>query len=228
MAKVRVEVDLSKPKLNSVWVGQEKELNSLKGFTQKLEYENVPKYCRHYKLLGHSLATCRNVHKKNNAEVKEGAEHMNLVADHTTDNNSNAKPRVEKKNEIKEKSRVNERQGKNAQVPSEMHTIWEEGGTSKRDKKVNSMKHIRQESATVNVEIQHKNTGKKKNKNKETFEGETMDVVEIRNDLISNKAENEELEKHSKEAQYCNEGDTNIKIRTSSKNKKIKNIKKTP
>ncbi|XP_009765415.1 uncharacterized protein [Nicotiana sylvestris] len=64
MAKVRIEVDLTKPKLNSVWVGQEYETSPLKGFTQKLEYENVPKYYRHCRLLGHSLVQCRKAEKK--------------------------------------------------------------------------------------------------------------------------------------------------------------------
>lgn len=43
MAKVRVEVDLTKPFLNSVWVRMEEEPNPLKGFTHKIEYEGVPK-----------------------------------------------------------------------------------------------------------------------------------------------------------------------------------------
>ncbi|XP_059295368.1 uncharacterized protein LOC132048688 [Lycium ferocissimum] len=55
MAKVRVEVDLTKPRLNQIWVGQEDEANPLKGFYQKIEYEGVPKYCRHCKILGHSV-----------------------------------------------------------------------------------------------------------------------------------------------------------------------------
>lgn len=55
MAKVRVEVDLTKPKINSVWVGAEDNSCPLKGFTVKLDYENVPKFCRHCRILGHSL-----------------------------------------------------------------------------------------------------------------------------------------------------------------------------
>ncbi|KAG5632399.1 hypothetical protein H5410_004116 [Solanum commersonii] len=36
MAKVRVEVDLLKPRLNEVWVGLEHEGSPLIGFTQKV------------------------------------------------------------------------------------------------------------------------------------------------------------------------------------------------
>lgn len=67
MAKVRVEIDLTKPKLVSVWVGLEHESHPLKGYTQKLEYKNVPKFCRHCKLLGHSIIQCRNAEKNKSA-----------------------------------------------------------------------------------------------------------------------------------------------------------------
>ncbi|KAM3398332.1 hypothetical protein P3S68_001847 [Capsicum galapagoense] len=59
MAKVRVEIDLLKPRIESVWVGKEDENSPLKGFTQKLEYEAIPKYCKHCKKLGHNMLNCR-------------------------------------------------------------------------------------------------------------------------------------------------------------------------
>lgn len=45
MAKVRVEVDLKKPLLKSVWVGLEGLSAGLRGYEQILEYEGVPDYC---------------------------------------------------------------------------------------------------------------------------------------------------------------------------------------
>lgn len=42
----------------------EDEINPLKGFTQKLEYEGVPKHYKHYKLLGHSIVKCRAIEKE--------------------------------------------------------------------------------------------------------------------------------------------------------------------
>lgn len=63
MAKVIVEVDLLKPLLNSVWVGDEDDESPLKGFTQMLECDNVPKYYRHYRKLGHSLMNCIAIDK---------------------------------------------------------------------------------------------------------------------------------------------------------------------
>ncbi|XP_060202736.1 uncharacterized protein LOC132631154 [Lycium barbarum] len=68
MAKVRVEIDLTKPKINSLWIGTEDESYPHKGFTQKLEYENPPKFCIHCRMLGHSIAQCRRVEKKKKEE----------------------------------------------------------------------------------------------------------------------------------------------------------------
>lgn len=51
-----------------MWVGQEDESNPLKGFTQNLEYEVVPKYCKHCKILGHSLIQCRVLEKERHKE----------------------------------------------------------------------------------------------------------------------------------------------------------------
>ncbi|XP_060210340.1 uncharacterized protein LOC132637239 [Lycium barbarum] len=59
MAKGRVELDLLKPLLESIWIGDEDEDSPLKGFEQNIEYEFVPKYCKHCKKLGHSAAECR-------------------------------------------------------------------------------------------------------------------------------------------------------------------------
>lgn len=59
MAKVRVEIDLTKPLINFVWVGQDEKTNPLKGFTHKLEYEGLPKYGKHCRILGHSVTQCR-------------------------------------------------------------------------------------------------------------------------------------------------------------------------
>ncbi|KAM3337881.1 hypothetical protein P3S68_032206 [Capsicum galapagoense] len=70
MAKVRVELDLLKSHLDSVWVGLEDEDLPLRGFTQKLEYEAIPKYCKHCKKIGHTMTNCK-ILKKNLAKEKE-------------------------------------------------------------------------------------------------------------------------------------------------------------
>ncbi|OIT35885.1 hypothetical protein A4A49_16517 [Nicotiana attenuata] len=71
MAKVRLEVDLLKPLLTNVWVGDEDDDSPLKGFEQKLAYENVPKYCKHCKKLGHSMMSYRVLERRRANEVKE-------------------------------------------------------------------------------------------------------------------------------------------------------------
>lgn len=51
--------------MSPIYVGwQEDESNLLKGFTQKLEYEGVPKYCKHCRILGHSVVQCRILEKE--------------------------------------------------------------------------------------------------------------------------------------------------------------------
>ncbi|XP_009788948.1 uncharacterized protein [Nicotiana sylvestris] len=64
MAKIRVEVDLLKTLPQSVFVGQEYEDSPLKGYTQKLEYEGVPKYFKHCRKIGHYIINCRVLEKK--------------------------------------------------------------------------------------------------------------------------------------------------------------------
>lgn len=55
--KVRVKIDLLKPLVESI--GFEDENASLKGFTQKIKYESIPKNCKQCKKFGHNLMNCR-------------------------------------------------------------------------------------------------------------------------------------------------------------------------
>lgn len=80
MAKIRVKVDLLKPLPQSIFVGQEYEDSPLKGYTQKLEYEGVPKYCKHCRKIGHYMINCRALEKKK-AENKEEDEEQNQEKD---------------------------------------------------------------------------------------------------------------------------------------------------
>ncbi|XP_060194994.1 uncharacterized protein LOC132624193 [Lycium barbarum] len=102
MAKVRVEVDLTKPRIDKIWVGLEDESYPLKGFYQKVEYESVPKFCTHCKKLGHSLVQCRFAKKKNddnkNEMIQEGVDQ----AVTSENNDSEEKEKVEKKNDTKQ------------------------------------------------------------------------------------------------------------------------------
>ncbi|XP_060170920.1 uncharacterized protein LOC132601883 [Lycium barbarum] len=74
MAKIRVEVDLTKPKLTSIFVGSEADSSPVRGFYQKIEYESMPKYCRFCKILGHSIIQCRKVEQKKKAKEKANME----------------------------------------------------------------------------------------------------------------------------------------------------------
>ncbi|XP_059302210.1 uncharacterized protein LOC132054174 [Lycium ferocissimum] len=71
MAKIRVEIDLMKPLIHNIWIGTEDDNEPLKGYAQKIEYENIPKYCKHCKKLGHNLTECRVLARKKENEKKE-------------------------------------------------------------------------------------------------------------------------------------------------------------
>ncbi|XP_060203078.1 uncharacterized protein LOC132631524 [Lycium barbarum] len=71
MAKVRVEIDLLKPQPEAVYIGLVHENAPQYGYMQKLEYEGIPKYCRHCRKLGHMMADCRVLEKKKAAEKQK-------------------------------------------------------------------------------------------------------------------------------------------------------------
>ncbi|XP_060190757.1 uncharacterized protein LOC132620049 [Lycium barbarum] len=65
MAKVRVEVNLLKTLPESIYIGIVQDKDPQTGFDQKVEYEGIPKYCRHCKKLGHYMMECRVLERKN-------------------------------------------------------------------------------------------------------------------------------------------------------------------
>lgn len=77
MAKVRVEIDLLKPLMTSVWVGDEDENSPFKGFKQKIKHENVPKYCKQCKILENSILNCGVMETKRANEKREAKEKNN-------------------------------------------------------------------------------------------------------------------------------------------------------
>nr|XP_016496201.1 PREDICTED: uncharacterized protein LOC107815190 [Nicotiana tabacum] len=95
MAKIRVEVNLLKPLAESVFIGQEYEDSPLDGYTQKLEYEGIPMYCKHCRKTRHNVIECRALEKKIATNVEEAQDKnkeqptKNKVADKEKDHNSN-------------------------------------------------------------------------------------------------------------------------------------------
>ncbi|XP_059289097.1 uncharacterized protein LOC132042593 [Lycium ferocissimum] len=102
MAKIRVEIDLMKPIIHNVWIGTEDENDPLKGYVQKVEYENIPKYCKHCKKLGHALSECRVMVKIRESEQKEAER----VKQH---NESQIAKKTGKKDEIDNKKETQDR-----------------------------------------------------------------------------------------------------------------------
>lgn len=77
MAKIRVEVDLLKPLHESIFVGLEFDNSPLNGYTQKLKYEGIPKYCKHRIKLVHNMINSRALEKKVSIDIEEGQKDAN-------------------------------------------------------------------------------------------------------------------------------------------------------
>ncbi|XP_028550134.1 uncharacterized protein LOC114579511 [Dendrobium catenatum] len=68
VARVLVEVDISKKYPNEIWLGSE-----VNGYFQNVEFENFPIFCSHCKMHGHSLIECIKLHphlKKDKKSVR--------------------------------------------------------------------------------------------------------------------------------------------------------------
>ncbi|KAI0529274.1 hypothetical protein KFK09_001821 [Dendrobium nobile] len=57
VARILVEVDISKKFPSEIWLGSE-----LNGYFQKVEFENFPIFCTHFKMHGHSMNECFKLH----------------------------------------------------------------------------------------------------------------------------------------------------------------------
>ncbi|OIT35226.1 hypothetical protein A4A49_28326 [Nicotiana attenuata] len=60
VAKVKVEIDLLKPRLDQIWLGYKRLDGTDDGKWLDIEYEKVPSYCVYCKMQGHCESQCRN------------------------------------------------------------------------------------------------------------------------------------------------------------------------
>lgn len=66
-AKLRIEINISKPWEEEIWVGYSRlENDNEDGFWLKVEYEQVPDYCHYCCMQGHTENVCYT--KKNDME----------------------------------------------------------------------------------------------------------------------------------------------------------------
>ncbi|XP_060168984.1 uncharacterized protein LOC132599789 [Lycium barbarum] len=91
MAKVRIEIDFLKPLITNVWIGNEDEDSLLKGFSQKIEYESIPKYCNHCRKLGHNMENCIVLEKKKMEEIQETSIKKNKKGNDNNESSSKKK-----------------------------------------------------------------------------------------------------------------------------------------
>ncbi|XP_020694935.2 uncharacterized protein LOC110108584 [Dendrobium catenatum] len=70
VARILVEVDISKKFPNEIWLGSE-----LNGYFQKVEFENFPIFCAYCKMHGHSLNECFKLH----LNLKKSKENSKII-----------------------------------------------------------------------------------------------------------------------------------------------------
>jgi len=67
-AKLRVELDLAKPRIREVAVEIRNAEGGLERFTQKVDYEDLPEFCSHCMTQGHTNDKCRVVLQRNQSK----------------------------------------------------------------------------------------------------------------------------------------------------------------
>lgn len=61
VAKVRLEIDVTKPRLERVWIEFVNGEGVVSGFWQRVEFLRVPIYCEECGRFGHDSLSCRRV-----------------------------------------------------------------------------------------------------------------------------------------------------------------------
>lgn len=79
VAKVKIEIDLLKPKQDSIWLGFNKLDVSEDGKWLEIKYEGAPTYCHYFKLQGHGWKQYRNkkIDIASKMKIKEATEKEN-------------------------------------------------------------------------------------------------------------------------------------------------------
>lgn len=73
MARVLVEVDISKKHAKEIWVGSKHF-----GYMQKVDFEKVSEFCSHCKMHGHGLSECFKLHPELKKTVNNNVEKHDL------------------------------------------------------------------------------------------------------------------------------------------------------
>ena len=63
MAKMRVEMDLMKPLIIEIQVRIKISTGQMEAFNQMTESKNIPEFCIHCKIQGHTKEKCEIVHQ---------------------------------------------------------------------------------------------------------------------------------------------------------------------
>ncbi|KAG5580583.1 hypothetical protein H5410_051210 [Solanum commersonii] len=208
LAKVCVEVNLLKKLPDQIWVGLEDEGIPLKGYYHKIEYENILKYYKHCKKLGHNVMNCRVLERIKANEAKE----IERNAINLDDNGKQNTEELESSN-IKEKNAENIKiieENKNVGKDNEADngqiglTVAERLNNNKKKKKGEKKKAEKKKNIILFNPALEQITGNKRKKKKEKKELKFSRSIVEESDLNINKVEDTEIESNKKEVTCSN------------------------
>nr|AAT38805.1 hypothetical protein SDM1_47t00008 [Solanum demissum] len=170
IAKLRVELDLAKPRIREVVVEIRNAEGGLEMFTQKVEYEDLPEFCSHCITQGHTNDKCRVVLQRNQSKkvqvTKEAILKGRKAKDRlkTTDNNQQRLLKrlhpITKQLFLKQrKSKMKTKDGSEPQIEGEQTLI-----NTIRDH-IKSINNKREIAKQHKAKVQKERMGTRKNKN---------------------------------------------------------------
>ncbi|KAH0776722.1 hypothetical protein KY290_008133 [Solanum tuberosum] len=158
MAKVKVQVDLTKARPRHVWIGLDEEDLTI-GRWQTIEYESIPPYCEYCKHQGHMVYECN--FKIRDEEFKKRKE---LEAEKKDNNKGEQLQKSNDNNQTKEKEKEEEQNQRKKETSFQRQAVQqkeEEWQTQKR-------KHNKQQEERVQKTVWRPTSPQKRMANQQT------------------------------------------------------------
>ncbi|KAH0716635.1 hypothetical protein KY285_012666 [Solanum tuberosum] len=187
MAKVKVQVDLTKARPRHVWIGlDEKDLTI--GRWQTIEYESIPPYCEYCKHQGHMVYECN--FKIRDEEFKKRKE---MESEKKDNNKGEQLQRSNDNNQTKEKEKEEEQNQRKKEASFQRQAVQqreEEWQTQKR-------KHNKQQEERVQKTVWRPTSPQKRMANQQTGMSNNLTHNSFTN-LNMQEDQNEEKEEHTR------------------------------
>ncbi|KAG5599229.1 hypothetical protein H5410_030599 [Solanum commersonii] len=174
MAKVKVQVDLTKARPRHVWIGLDEEDLTI-GRWQTIEYESIPPYCEYCKHQGHMVYECN--FKIRDEEFKQRKE---LEAEMKDKNKGEQLKKGNDSNQVKEKGKEEEHNQRNKEASIQRKVVQqreEEWQTQKRKHNKQPEERIQKtiwRPTSPQKRMPDQQTGKSNNLSNNSFNNLTM------------------------------------------------------